>query len=248
MGRPVKPNKRLRRARELQGWAQKDVAERLNRLGPRVGKPRLSITPAMISRWEREGVRPRPPVPELLCHLFKATAEDLGLVDLNHQQDEVLAPVEMDGTTNGAEPDSISDLVHLAAQDSATFVREIAATSNRSALLEQLHGDVHRLAIAYLTTPPAEILAETLPIRETAFRVIRTEREPTCDKDLLLLSGYLSGILAYAALDLGFGDEAVTNARAAWLAADLAGHNGLRAWVRGTQSLIARWQANYHTA
>ncbi len=30
--------------------------------------------------------------------------------------------------------------------------------------------------------------------------------------------------------------------------ADLAGHNGLRAWVRGTQSLIARYKGDYHAA
>ena len=128
----------------------------------------------MVSRWER-GVRPRPPIPELLCHLFKATAEDLGLIEPEHKTLQSGGfPSPPDGA-NGNEPRSIRDLVQLAAHDSTTFVRESAAASNRPALLEQIHDDVHRLAFAYLTAPPADILAESLPIRDTAFRVLRDE-------------------------------------------------------------------------
>src|SRR5207244_2645058 len=44
-----------------------------------------------------------------------------------------------------------------------------------------------------------------------------------------------------ASLDLGWLPAAETQARAAFLWAELAGNNALRAWVRGTQSLIAYW-------
>ncbi|MEH0830640.1 MULTISPECIES: hypothetical protein [unclassified Micromonospora] len=64
-------------------------------------------------------------------------------------------------------------------------------------------------------------------------------------KDLYLLLGRLQGVLAYAALDLGSADAAMTHADAAWTCAEHAGNNELRAWTRGTQSLIARFQGDY---
>ncbi|WP_428833178.1 helix-turn-helix domain-containing protein [Micromonospora coerulea] len=39
--------------------------------------------------------------------------------------------------------------------------------------------------------------------------------------------------------------RAITHAQAAWTCAEHAGGNELRAWTRGTQSLIARFQGNY---
>lgn len=46
---------------------------------------------------------------------------------------------------------------------------------------------------------------------------------------------------ANASLDLGWLAAAETQARTAFLCAELAGNNALCAWVRGTQSLVAYW-------
>ncbi|MGW0822542.1 hypothetical protein [Streptomyces sp. NPDC002845] len=51
----------------------------------------------------------------------------------------------------------------------------------------------------------------------------------------------LCGVLANASFDLGRYDAAETQARAAFMCGELAGHNGLRAWGRGLQALIAYW-------
>ena len=40
----------------------------------------------------------------------------------------------------------------------------------------------------------------------------------------------------------------MTHAEAAWICAEWAGDNELRAWVRGTQSLIARFDGDYDQA
>jgi tetratricopeptide (TPR) repeat protein len=55
-------------------------------------------------------------------------------------------------------------------------------------------------------------------------------------------------VLAYAALDLGDAAGAATHAEGAWVCAERAGDNELRAWVRGTQSLIARFDSDYARA
>ena len=54
--------------------------------------------------------------------------------------------------------------------------------------------------------------------------------------------------MAYVALDLGYSSAATTNARAALLSAQTAGDARLAAWVRGTQSLIARFSGNFTQA
>jgi hypothetical protein len=51
----------------------------------------------------------------------------------------------------------------------------------------------------------------------------------------------LCGVLANASFDLGNLYAAETQARTAFLCAELAGSNWLRSWVRGMQALIAYW-------
>jgi hypothetical protein len=55
------------------------VVRGLVRVGIEVGERQLGITRNLVSRWEREGTSPRAPYPKLLCLLFQASAEELGL-------------------------------------------------------------------------------------------------------------------------------------------------------------------------
>jgi transcriptional regulator with XRE-family HTH domain len=73
-------NERLRTQRKLRGWSQEDVVRGLVDLGIDTGERQLGVTRSLVSRWERGVTRPRPPYPKLLCLLFQASAEDLGLV------------------------------------------------------------------------------------------------------------------------------------------------------------------------
>ncbi|MGO4419939.1 XRE family transcriptional regulator, partial [Streptomyces sp. MCAF7] len=55
-------------------------------------------------------------------------------------------------------------------------------------------------------------------------------------------------LAAHVALDLGQYAAAATHSRTAWRCAESAGEDGLRAWVRSIQSLIAYWQQDYQPA
>lgn len=57
-----------------------------------------------------------------------------------------------------------------------------------------------------------------------------------------------SGLLAKASHDLGDPHSAMLQARTAVLCADQADHNGLRAWLRGLQSLVAYWAGRHAEA
>ena len=58
----------------------------------------------------------------------------------------------------------------------------------------------------------------------------------------------MQGVLTYAALDLGSPDGAAAHAALGWRLAERDDDNELRLWVRGTQSLIARFETDYERA
>jgi tetratricopeptide (TPR) repeat protein len=115
--------------------------------------------------------------------------------------------------------------------------------------LDDLHSGVLETAVDYLATPPAPMLHRADVLRRDALRRLKTRHHrPSERADLYVLAGRLSGILAYAALDLGSPDAALDHAAAAGRCAEYAGDAELAAWTAGTQSLIARFQGDYGRA
>jgi transcriptional regulator with XRE-family HTH domain len=72
-------NGQLRTHRQLRGWSQQDLVRELVGLGIELGERQLGVNCSLISRWEHGLTQPRAPYPKLLCRLFNATAEELGL-------------------------------------------------------------------------------------------------------------------------------------------------------------------------
>ncbi len=70
------PNRRLKQARELRGWSQAKVAEQ------------IGTDATTVSRWERGLFSPTPYFRERLCTLFTKNAEELGLLEADHQHAE----------------------------------------------------------------------------------------------------------------------------------------------------------------
>lgn len=119
--------------------------------------------------------------------------------------------------------------------------------------LDILNESVADLAVAYLanrTRPRLEqMLEQGMALRQELSRrrnlgVVR----PRELSDLYIALGRVSGVLAYAALDLGHTGIATVHGETAWKMGDIAGDNELRAWSRGTQSLISRFGKRYDLA
>lgn len=104
-----------------------------------------------------------------------------------------------------------------------------------------------RLAAEYLHSPPSPMLTAALDARQTVVRELQRSTRTAQRRDLVRSAGYLSGVLAYAALDLGHPEAAVDHAATAWRCAESSGDVELRSWVRGTQSLIARFGEDYQS-
>lgn len=107
--------------------------------------------------------------------------------------------------------------------------------------IAQLQDDVVHLANAYIHDPLTSIMGTLVDTQETVFQLLEGKQKPAFSRDLYLLAGVMSGMLAKASHDLGRAHEAMTHARTLYVCADNADHNGLRAWARGLQSLIAYW-------
>jgi tetratricopeptide (TPR) repeat protein len=65
-------------------------------VGIEVGERQVGVSRQLVSRWERGITCPRAPYPKLLCLLFQATAEQLGLVSPFRRPS---APVTIEGHT-----------------------------------------------------------------------------------------------------------------------------------------------------
>ncbi len=74
----ARPN-RLREAREDRGWTQQEAADHLARLAWLRLRKRVGVNANMIAKWEAGTKRPNPMYRELLCLLYRATAEYLGI-------------------------------------------------------------------------------------------------------------------------------------------------------------------------
>jgi transcriptional regulator with XRE-family HTH domain len=143
------------------------------------------------------------------------------------------------------EAEKVGRLLIASTRDS---LRLLAGSEERMELSD-LDGATRQLAVDYLHTPPAPMLEQGVELRSEALRRLRQHQyRPTELADLYLIVGRLQGVLAYSALDLGDPTAATTHAEAAWLCAERAADNELRTWVRGTQSLIARFEADYERA
>ncbi|WP_156994220.1 XRE family transcriptional regulator [Pseudonocardia acaciae] len=144
-------------------------------------------------------------------------------------------------THRGTNSDWQGQLVALSAERARDFLTSAEATNVGTETVDQLADDIRRLAVAYPRQPLASLLGEIVDTQSHAFGLLEGRQRPEQARELYLLAGVASGLMAKASHDLGAPHDAITQARAAYTCADNAGHDGLRAWARGLQSLISYW-------
>jgi transcriptional regulator with XRE-family HTH domain len=146
---------------------------------------------------------------------------------------------------------SVSAVVQASTADAAKLTTFAGSDLIDSLALDQFFEEVRQLAIAYNASTAGidrYALVKATELRGTLQKLPAAHRSPSQSADLYLAIGLLSAICSQACLDLGYPEEAMTQARAGFMMGELAGHDGLRAWVMGTRSLIARFQGRYDEA
>ena len=134
------------------------------------------------------------------------------------------------------------------ADESARFLGWAEVSNVGDLTVEQMHTDVRQIAHSYLKVPTLPLFARARAVRDQAFALLAGRQRPGQSRDLHAVAGWSLTLLAWISTDLGQSDAADTHARAAWLCANNADHNGLRAWVRATQHTMAFWDHRYADA
>lgn len=146
---------------------------------------------------------------------------------------------------SASEPESLASTlerqVAMATRRAARFTTFAEIDNVGPEAIAQLQDDVVHLANAYIRDPLISIMGDLVETQETVFQLLEGRQKPTYARDLYLLAGVVSGMISKASHDLGQTHEAMTHARTLYVCADNADHQGLRAWARGLQSLIAYW-------
>ncbi|MFD0883972.1 helix-turn-helix transcriptional regulator [Streptosporangium algeriense] len=232
--------------REAIGHTQESLAEA------------LQVDRTTIGRWESGRGAPQPWMRPKLARALKVSAEQLAT--LLATPPEALEDASRSGSKgagrdispirdhNAYQGEDIAMAVAADSAESALFLR-FASTSNvDDILLEQLDADIAKLAADYVSRPVSELFHGIGALRQGVFGLLQGRQYPCQTTHLYLQAGRLCGLATHIALDLGQYDAAATHSRTAWRCAESAGHNGLRAWIRSVQSLIAYWQQNYRQA
>lgn len=134
--------------------------------------------------------------------------------------------------------------VHRTRAAALAMSRDLSALADLD--IADLSDGVSATAVDYLASPPGPMMERAHMLRGEAFERLRSGHHRAADRsDLYVAAGRLSGVLAYALLDMGDAIEALEHASAAGQCAQYAGDAELAAWVAGTKSLIARFQGDY---
>ncbi|ELS56355.1 helix-turn-helix transcriptional regulator [Streptomyces viridochromogenes] len=238
----------LLRLRTERGWTQQRVADEYNALEGRAAK-----TGKEIGRYEREA---RVPVPYTRKYLAQVFGVDVVALDRAVAVSKSLRGEE--DSSSGSSPEepawpavpsrSGKGAISVDAVMSADFARFIAQRNADEFVVEQLEADVARLARAYVSHPLMELYVEIKRLRDGVFELLRGRQHPRQTADLYVAASRLCGLSAHVCLDLGDYDSAATHARTARACAEAAGHEGMLAWVRAVESLIAYWTGRYEQA
>jgi tetratricopeptide (TPR) repeat protein len=138
------------------------------------------------------------------------------------------------------------EVIMAAAEQSAEFSEWAEATNVGTNTLDQFDQDIRTIARSYLRSHPLPLVLDTIRLRNRAFTLLEGRQHPNQSRRLYVIAGRACGLLAWMSGDVGRTAEAETQARTGWLCAEIADNDGLRAWIRATQSKSAYWDGRIH--
>ncbi|HEY9475002.1 MAG TPA: hypothetical protein VIS06_14260, partial [Mycobacteriales bacterium] len=252
---------RLAKARLRRFPTMWQAARALHSLDPKNLPDAKTLHRYWSERWEPGAIRPNRTYRELIERLLDAPGlfRDSAVSDVNSSSAPELSDlpvqsgrpdispmptcrhslVENDLTTRPVRGEE----VRMAADESAEHAMMSDAQIGESTL-EQLRGDVLRIARGYSLRPLPDVFRAARQTRDIAMRLIDRTHRLAQLADLYVITGQSCGLLATAAFEMGYWDAAARFAGSAHTYGDLAGHKGLRAWALGLHAIIANWQGH----
>lgn len=205
-----------------------------------------------IAQKERPGHIPNPIVRRALScaydesfeNLLLSPAVDLDIAELDRRPGRFDTSAEYSSGARKEDFDSSNALerqVAMAARKAFTFSTLMGSGIVGPEVVENLYLETKRLATEYQIAPIDRMLGDLVNLQDITFRLLETRQRPADARELYVVAGITSGMLANASHDLGDNQSALMQARTAYMCADNAGHDTLCAWVRGVQSMVCYW-------
>ena len=185
-----------------------------------------------------------PASPELLAPGGDRPAASGTVLDRLEISPAPAPPPPVSSDTDGGFSDprfSVERKMSMATRRAARFTALAESQNIGAETVDQLRDQVAELARAYVRDPLITIVGELVETQDAVFTLLEGKQKPGHTRDLYLLAGIVSGLLAKTSHDLGHSHDAMTQARTVYVCADNADHQGLRAFARAMQSLIAYW-------
>jgi transcriptional regulator with XRE-family HTH domain len=237
-------NERLRTQRKLRGWSQEDVVRGLVDLGIETGERQLGVTRSLVSRWERGVTRPRPPYPKLLCLLFQASAEDLGLVCSSSPHPS--GPrMQVSTTSDEMERRELLSLLYRAASTAPVWAAlptglrlGVPGTAVRDpSVAETLGGHPYRRLWASMPTPA--LMNPAVAHLNLVSQLLESSRSTAEQAKLAAAVSEAAEFVGWLAYDMGHLASGYEHYQSAAAHAERSGNDQLRACVIAGMSLWA---------
>lgn len=148
-------------------------------------------------------------------------------------------------TTSSSFPE---DFVTEAADQSIEAATRAEATNVGSSTVPMLERTVDDIAHAYERGAPLPLFRRTLGVRNQVLELLEGRQHPNQTKGLYAVAGSVCALLAWMSGDFAQHAAALSQADAAWVFAEQAGHDPVRAWVRTTQAKTTYWAGNFETS
>lgn len=133
------------------------------------------------------------------------------------------------------------EVLEVAARRARQFAAEAGQAGISGESIDQVHDDLRHLVTAYQRRSVLEILSSLADTQDFVFSLLEARTKPAQARQLYFYAATVSGLLAKVSHDHAVSHTAMTHARTAYVCADNADHPGLRAWIRGLESLISYW-------
>lgn len=183
----------------------------------------------------------------LTRHTSRSPVTERQLLRSDRHNAALLRPAES-AVDSGVTRDEIERQVRMAARRAFRF-SAVADSSNVGVeTIDQLRSEIRRIATEYQLSPIHLVLGDLVNLQDIAFRLLEGRQRPAETRELYVLASMASGMMANASHDLGNNHAALMQARTAYVCADNARHDALKAWVRGLQSMISYWAGWAHDA
>src|SRR6266566_4151290 len=245
----------LRRQREDRGWTRTELARQLIRAARARGDtsmPGADNISHNIYRWERGAVAPAERYKLLYCGAFGipfgqfGTAPPPGMVDSGPAVPVASAYRETPPPERDAS--AIRREVLMAAHEGSEHAEGVEQRGIGEATLEQFRADAAGLAVAYLTGETFGLFTEMRRVRNRIAEALGRRQWPRDAAELYLLAGCLSALMAAAAVNLGYPQEAAELTRAGWAYATVIDHRPLMARLRLCAAYAAYWSGHPEAA